>query len=53
METAERLGVTPEALVHASLDEFLTLPNVIFERAVERVLTKNAVLYRRLASCVI
>ena len=49
VEIAERLGVTPDTLVSASLDEFLDLPDEVFERAVERVLAKNAELYRRLA----
>jgi predicted transcriptional regulator len=49
VEVAERLGVTPEALVRASVDDLLARSDDAFERAAERVLAKNAELYRRLA----
>jgi hypothetical protein len=48
VEAAEGLGVTPEALVRASLDALLARPDDAFERAMERVLAKNAEVYRRL-----
>jgi len=46
---ARRLKVTPEELVRVSVDDLLSRPDEAFERAVERVLRKNADLYRRLA----
>lgn len=48
-DLADRLRVTPEELVRVSVDDLLSLPEDAFERAVERVLHKNAELYRRLA----
>ncbi len=48
-EIAERLRVTPEELVRASLEELLTRPLDDFQKIIERVLTKNADLYKRLA----
>jgi hypothetical protein len=48
-ETAARLGTTPEILASAGLDEFLARPREDFERALNRVLKKNAELYKRLA----
>ncbi len=46
---ASSLKVTPEDLVRVSVDDLLSRPQDAFERAVERVLNKNAELYRRLA----
>ena len=48
-DVARRLKVTPEDLVRVSVDDLLSRPEEAFERAVERVLSKNAELYRRLA----
>ena len=48
-EIAERFHVAPEELVRASLEELLTRPMDDFQVALERVLTKNADLYKRLA----
>ena len=48
-EIATRLGVSPEDLVRASVEELVTRPEDAFERVVEYVLDKNAELYRRLA----
>jgi antitoxin FitA len=48
-ELAERFRVAPEELVRVSLEELLTRPLDDFQAALERVLTKNADLYRRLA----
>ncbi|MBI3150833.1 MAG: DNA-binding protein, partial [Chloroflexi bacterium] len=39
----------PEELVRASLEELLTRPLDDFQKIVERVLSKNAELYKRLA----
>lgn len=41
---AEKLGVTPEDLLKTTLEEKLS-----FEEAADKVLSKNAELYRRLA----
>jgi len=46
---ASRLKVTPEELVRISVDDLLSQPDDAFEKAAERVLRKNADLYRRLA----
>ena len=48
-ELAERFRVAPEELVRASLEELLSRPLDDFQRVVERVLSKNAELYKRLA----
>ncbi len=48
-ELAERFHVPPEELVRASLEELLTRPLDDFQKIVERVLSKNAELYKRLA----
>ena len=48
-ELAERFRVAPEDLVRASLEELLTRPLDDFQKIIERVLTKNAELYKRLA----
>ena len=48
-EIAERFRVAPEELVRASLEELLTRPLDDFQKVVERVFSKNADLYKRLA----
>jgi predicted transcriptional regulator len=48
-ELAERFRVSPEELVRASLEELLTRPRDDFQKILERVLSKNAELYKRLA----
>jgi len=48
-ELAERFRVPPEELVRASLEELLSRPLDDFQKVVERVLSKNAELYKRLA----
>jgi predicted transcriptional regulator len=48
-ELAEEARVTPEELICASLEEWLSRPKDDFARAAEYVLRKNAELYRRLA----
>jgi len=48
-EVAERFRVPPEELVRASLEELLARPLDDFQQALERVLTKNTDLYKRLA----
>lgn len=48
-ERADRLGLTPEELVRASIDELLSEPDEALRQTIDYVLTKNAELYRRLA----
>ena len=48
-ELARRFRVAPEELVRASLEELLSRPLDDFQKVVERVLSKNAELYKRLA----
>lgn len=46
---AERLGLSPEDLARAALNDFLAGPDDDFAAAARRVLAKNEDLYRRLA----
>jgi len=46
---AARLGISPEDLARAGVDDLLARPAEAFEQAVEYVVHKNADLYRRLA----
>ena len=48
-ELAERIGVTPEELARAGLEDWLAHPREDFRKAADYVLRKNAELYRRLA----
>lgn len=48
-QIAERFRIAPEELVRASLEELLSRPLDEFQKILERVLTKNADLYKRLA----
>ena len=48
-ERAEEARVSPDELVRASVEEWLSRPNDEFLRAANYVLQKNADLYRRLA----
>jgi len=48
-ELADRFRIAPEDLVRVSLEELLTRPMDDFQAALERVLVKNAYLYKRLA----
>jgi metal-responsive CopG/Arc/MetJ family transcriptional regulator len=48
-EMANQLGVGPEELVRASVEDLLTRPEADFEQAMKHVLKENAELYRRLA----
>jgi len=47
-EIATYLGVSPEDLVRASVEELVTRPEDAFERVVDHVIEKNAELYRQL-----
>ncbi|HEY2148920.1 MAG TPA: hypothetical protein VGH32_13345 [Pirellulales bacterium] len=46
---AERIGVSPEELARAGLEDWLRQPRDDFQKAADHVLNKNAELYRRLA----
>jgi len=46
---AQRLGLEPEQLLTASVDDLIAQPNADFDQAAKRVLSKNRELYRRLA----
>ncbi len=48
-ERAKSLGVTPEQLASAAVAELTARPADDFAKAAERVLSKNAELYQRLA----
>jgi len=48
-EAARRLGVSPEDLVRVSIEDLLAGTDEKFKSAADRVLEKNAELYRRLA----
>ena len=48
-ETAQRLGIQPEELARAGLEDWLRRPREDFLAAAEYVLNKNRELYRRLA----
>ena len=48
-DMAARLGLAPEELVRLRIEEWLARPDEEFQQAVNRVLQKNADLYRRLA----
>ena len=46
---AEKLGITPEELLRVSVEEKLARLDESFRVAVDRVVSKNAELYKRLA----
>ncbi len=46
---AQEPQVTPEDLAHASVEDLLARPDDAFVAAAEKVMKKNAELYRRLA----
>jgi hypothetical protein len=48
-EAAGRLGVAPEELARAGVEDFLTFPDEIFRCALDNLLRKNKELYHRLA----
>ena len=49
-ELAMRLGVAPEDLARAGIEDLLTRPDDIFRQALDNVLNKNTDLYQRLAA---
>ena len=46
---ATRLGIAPEDLVRAAVTDLLSAPDAAFQAASQRILERNAELYRRLA----
>jgi hypothetical protein len=48
-EEANRLGLSPEVLAAAALDDLLNASDSEFRAVVDRVLAKNKELYKRLA----
>jgi hypothetical protein len=48
-QKARRVGLDPEQFLRASVDDLIAQPDVDFDHAAERVLSKNRELYRRLA----
>ena len=46
---AQRVGLEPEQLLTASVDDLIAQPDADFDEVVHRVLSKNRELYRRLA----
>lgn len=48
-EVATRYDISTEALIRASIEQFLAAPEPSFSDALELVLEKNEALYRRLA----
>jgi antitoxin FitA len=48
-ELARAHGVSPEALLCASVEDWLNMPKTEFSNAANYVLKKNAELYKRLA----
>jgi hypothetical protein len=52
-QMAAQFSVTPEDLARVGVEELLSQLEEAFERAAGYVLQKNAVLYRRLAQCVV
>jgi len=48
-KAAARLGLAPEELARASLEDLLARPDEAVDQAINRVISKNRELYRRLA----
>jgi len=48
-QKAQRVGLEPEQLLTASVDDLIAQPDTDFDTAASRVLSKNRELYRRLA----
>ncbi|MBN1425741.1 DNA-binding protein [Candidatus Fermentibacteria bacterium] len=46
---AQRVGLEPEQLLRASVDDLIAQPDADFDHAADRVLAKNRELYTRLA----
>lgn len=48
-ERADELGISPEELARAGIEDLLSRPEDAFQQAIDYLLNKNAELYRRLA----
>jgi hypothetical protein len=48
-QKARRIGLEPEQLLTASVDDLIGQPDSDFDEATNRILSKNRELYRRLA----
>lgn len=48
-QLAQEIHISPEDLLRANIEDWLTCPNQEFAQAASYVLKKNAELYRRLA----
>jgi hypothetical protein len=48
-EKAKQLGLKPDELISATIDDLLSHPEPEFDAAARRVISKNKELYRRLA----
>ena len=48
-QKARRVGLEPEQLLTASVDDLIGQPDSDFDEAANRILSKNRELYRRLA----
>ena len=48
-QKAQRVGLEPEQLLRASVDDLIAQPDADFDQAARRVLSRNRELYRRLA----
>ena len=48
-QKARRVGLEPEQLLAASVDDLIGQPDSDFDDAAQRILSKNRELYRRLA----
>jgi len=48
-EKANRYGLKPEQLVTASIEDLVAQPEPDFDEVVQRVLSKNEILYHRLS----
>ncbi|NOX20977.1 MAG: DNA-binding protein [Nitrospirae bacterium] len=49
-EKAELFRISPEDLIRLSLEDLLSRPDEAFQNAMKYVVSKNAELYRRLAT---
>jgi antitoxin FitA len=49
MKKAKKFGILPDQFVAASIEDLLNQPEEAFEDAMEKVISKNKELYKRLA----
>jgi len=49
-ELASRFDLSPEEIALISVEDMLSQPDEVFQRALDHVLAKNKVLYQRLAT---